>query len=74
MREKHITRDKAKTLVGRYDGEFSTKFSDEFLEYIGMAKEYFFEIVDDYRIKYPQIWKKANNEWLIRHTHKQNWG
>ena len=53
MREKHITRDKAKALAGRYDGEFSTKYFDEFLEYIGMTKEYFFEIVDYYRIKSP---------------------
>jgi len=68
IREKHITRDEAKSLVGRYDGEFPTKYFDEFLEYIGITKEYFFKIIDYYRLKSPQIWKKVNNEWLIKHN------
>ena len=40
----------------------------EFLDYIGINENKFWEIVDSFRINSPHIWKKMKGEWLLRHT------
>ena len=66
IRNKHITRDEAKTLVKRFDGEFPKKYFNEIMDYIGMNPEHFHNLVDNFRS--PHLWKKVNGNWKLRHT------
>ena len=65
VRDGHITREEAVALVNRYDGEFPAKYYKEFLEYVDITEDEFWEVVDSYRR--PNIWTKENNEWKLRH-------
>ncbi len=67
IRNKHITREEACTLVKQFDGEFPDRYFNEVLEYFEIKEEKFFEIVDSFRP--PHIWKKGNsNSWALRHS------
>lgn len=66
VRNGKITRDEAVHLVEKYDHEFPTKFFDEFLEYIGISEEEFYETIDKFRS--PHLWKKIQDKWKLRHT------
>jgi N-acetyl sugar amidotransferase len=68
IRDGHLTREEGVALVKRYDGEFPKKHFDEFLEYIDISEEYFWEIVNNFRSKRSNIWKNINGKWEIRHT------
>tara|TARA_Y100000588_G_scaffold78741_1_gene82307 strand:+ start:20292 stop:21512 length:1221 start_codon:yes stop_codon:yes gene_type:complete len=63
IRDGHLTRDEGVALVRRFDGEFPSKYFDEFLEYIHMTEEEFWEVVDYYRRDH--IWKKEYGEWKL---------
>lgn len=65
VRDGHITREEAAALVGRYDGEFPSKFYEVFLEYCNISDEQFWEVVDSWRAKH--VWVKTGNEWSLRH-------
>ncbi len=65
IRNRHIDREEAVALVHRYDQEVPTKYLDEFLTYLNMEKDEFFEIVDQFRS--PHIWKRVGSEWQLRH-------
>jgi N-acetyl sugar amidotransferase len=65
IRNQHIDREEAVALVHRYDEEFPTKYFQEFLDYLDMEKEEFFEIADSFRS--PHLWKKGENGWRLRH-------
>lgn len=66
IRDGHITRDEGVALVKRYEGEFPTKYFQEFLDYLDISEEHFWKIVDSWR--QPHIWKKINGKWRLRHT------
>ncbi len=66
IRNKHITRDEAKILVKRFDGEFPKKYFNEIMDYIGINPEHFHNLVDNFRS--PHLWKKVNGNWKLRHT------
>ena len=66
IRNKHITREEAKILVKRFDGEFPDRYFNEVMEYIEMKPDYFHQLVD--RFRSPHLWKIVNNEWKLRHT------
>ena len=66
IRNHHITRDEAKLLVKRFDGEFPDKYFNEVMNYIELDKEEFHRICDKFRS--PHIWKKTSNGWKLRHT------
>ena len=63
-RDGHLTREEAVALVERYDGEFPQKHFKEFLEYIDISEECFWEVVDKFR--QPHIWKRESDEWALR--------
>ena len=65
IRDGHLTREEGVALVRRYDGEFPRKYFDEFLEYLNIDEEKFWEVADRYRR--PNIWTKNGNEWVLRH-------
>lgn len=65
IRDGHITREEGVALVKRYDGEFPKKYFPEFLEYLGITEEHFWEIVNAYRA--PHLWEQVNGEWVLKY-------
>ena len=66
IRDEKITREEGVGLVKKYDGEFPKKHFKEFLEYIGITEDLFFETIDSWRSDH--LWKKENGEWKLRHA------
>ncbi|MEE9209878.1 MAG: N-acetyl sugar amidotransferase [Kiloniellales bacterium] len=65
IRNRHITREEGVGLVHRYDHEFPRKYFPEFLDYLGLEEEEFFEIAD--RFRSPHLWRKTASGWELRH-------
>ena len=68
VRNEKITREEAVHLVHKYDQEFPAKYYEDFLEYIGMSSDEFWETIDKFRS--PHLWEKINEEWKLRHVVK----
>ena len=66
IRNKHITREEACSLVKQFDGEFPDRYFKEILDYFEINESFFYQLIDKFRP--PHIWKKINNKWLLRHT------
>ena len=64
IRSGHITREEGVALVRRYDGEFPQKYFKEFLGYIDISEERFWELTDKFRS--PHLWQKENGQWRLR--------
>jgi N-acetyl sugar amidotransferase len=65
IRDGHITREEAVALVRRYDGEFPKRYFAEFLDYLGIDEEYFWKVVDVYRLEH--LWEKKDGTWRLKH-------
>jgi N-acetyl sugar amidotransferase len=65
IRNQHIERSEGIALVHRYDQEFPRRYFQEFLEYLDLTEEQFFEIAESFRS--PHLWKQVNGEWQLRH-------
>jgi N-acetyl sugar amidotransferase len=65
IRDGHITREEGVVLMQRYEGEFPQKYFREFLEYLDITEEHFWEVVDSWRA--PHLWEKVNDEWNLKH-------
>ena len=69
IRDGLLTREEGVSLVKKYDGEFPEKYFKEFLEYIGITEEYFWEVIDSWRS--PHIWeKKSDGNWKLKYEIK----
>jgi N-acetyl sugar amidotransferase len=66
IRNDHIDRKEALSLVKKFDGEFPDRYFDETLDYLGLSSAKFHELCDKFRS--PHIWKKTSNGFLLRHT------
>ena len=66
VRDGHISREEAISLVKRYDGEFPDKYFQDFLNYLDINSEEFWEIVDSWRS--PHLWTKTSNSWKLNKT------
>lgn len=66
IRNSHLTREEAKILVKRFDGEKPTRYLCEILDYIGLKSDIFFKICNTFRS--PHIWKKVGKKYQLRHT------
>ena len=67
IRNEKITREEGVKLVKNYDSEFPDKFFKEFLDYISISEEKFFNTVDEFRS--PHLWKKnKSGKWKLRNT------
>lgn len=64
VRDGHLRREEAVTLVRRFDGEFPNRHFHECLEYVGISEQEFHRVVDRYRS--PHLWERANGEWKLR--------
>lgn len=65
IRSGHLTREEGVALVKRYDGEFPQKYFKEFLEYLDITEEKFWDIVDGYRK--PHLWEKKDGKWRLKY-------
>ena len=63
IRNGKITREEGVNLVKKYDAEFPKKYFKEFLEYIDISEEKFFETIDKFRS--PHLWTKEKGEWIL---------
>ncbi len=66
IRNNHITRDEAKALVKRFDGEFPDKYFNEVMDYLDIDVQNFHQLCDEFRS--PHLWAKKDNLWKLRHT------
>jgi N-acetyl sugar amidotransferase len=65
IRNHHIDKHEAISLMKRYEGEYPERYETEFLDYISMNREEFLELCDQFRS--PHLWKVEGNEWTLRH-------
>lgn len=68
VRNGHIDRDEASALVRKYDGEFSKKYFQEFLEYVGISEKRFWELIDNGRSSH--LWERTESGWRLKHQVK----
>jgi N-acetyl sugar amidotransferase len=64
IRDGHLTREEGVALVRRYDGEFPTKYFQEFLDYMDIDEEHFRKVADSYRPEHLWGW---DGEWKLKH-------
>lgn len=65
IRNGDITRDEGVCLVRRFDGEFPEMYLKECLEYMGISRQRFDEIIE--KARPPHLWEKVNEEWVLKH-------
>lgn len=65
VRNRHITREEAIALARKYDGEFPKKYFHNFLEYIDITEDRFWELIDAGRS--PHLWEHTDDGWKLRH-------
>ena len=65
IRNGHIDREEAMALVRQYDGEFPEKYFREFLDYIAISEDEFWEKIDAGRSTH--LWEKVSGEWRLKH-------
>ncbi|MBF89515.1 MAG: LPS biosynthesis protein PseA [Candidatus Marinimicrobia bacterium] len=68
IRDGHITRDEGIALMKRYEGEFPKKYFKNFLEYLDISENHFWEVVDSWRL--PHLWGKNGSKWELSHPVK----
>ena len=69
IRNHKITREEGVALVKKYDSEFPKKYFKEFLKYIDLNEDKFWEILDSFRS--PHLWSKNNkNKWILKESIK----
>jgi len=66
-RERYIDRDEAVKLVHKYDHEFPARYFGEFLRYINISEDNFYDKLDEFRPSH--LWEKIGND----RQHCKNW-
>ena len=66
IRNNKITREEALSLVKKFDGEFPKTYFKDFLDYIEISEDEFFQKIDDLRS--PHLWKKIGDKWVLKHS------
>ena len=64
IRHGHTTKEEGISLIEKFDGEYPTKYEQEFYNYIDMKKDEFLEICDKFRPSH--IWEKKSNRWVLK--------
>jgi N-acetyl sugar amidotransferase len=65
IRNRHLTREEAVALVRRFDGEFPERDCNDVLDYIGLTRERFDQLCDEFRS--PHLWERTADGWRLRH-------
>jgi len=64
VRNGKITREEAVYLVNKYDHEFPQKFFPEFLDYISLSEDAFWDTIEKFRSKH--LWVQNQNDWVLK--------
>ncbi len=64
VRDGHITREEAIALMSRYEGEFPKKYFKEFLDFLDITEQHFWEVVDSWRAQH--LWEKVDGNWVLK--------
>ena len=67
VRERYIKRDEAVKLVHKYDHEFPKRYFNDFLKYIKISEDEFYETLDNFRP--TNLWEKSGNS----NKYCENW-
>lgn len=71
IRDGHITREEGVALMKKYEGEFPQKYFHEFLDYLNIKQDHFWEVVDAWRPDH--LWIKKGNKWELKNpVYKKN--
>ena len=65
VRDGHISREEGIALMNRYEGEFPNKYFQDFLKYLDITEQHFWEVVDSWRSSH--LWEKENGEWKFKY-------
>ncbi len=65
IRDGHISREEGVALMKKYEGEFPKKYFKEFLDYLQITENHFWDVVDSWRSDH--LWKKENDKWVLRY-------
>jgi N-acetyl sugar amidotransferase len=68
IRDGHLTREEGVALVKRYDGEFPKRYFKDFLSYLDISEDHFWDVVDSYRL--PHLWGKKEGKWVEKFKQK----
>lgn len=68
IRSGKIEREEGVALVHKYDTEFPRKYLPNFLEYMELSEEKFWETID--KIRSPHLWEKIGSSWTLAHPVK----
>ena len=71
IREGHITREEGLVLVDRYDHVFPDRYFKEFLMYMDMSEAEYWDVIDAFREKRPNLWKKDDGKWILKRKASQ---
>ena len=66
IRTNKITREEGIALIKKFDHEFPKKYFKEFLDYIDISENVFWEKINEFRS--PHLWEKKNGEWVLKKT------
>ena len=66
IRHGHTTKEEGKALIEKFDGEFPSRYEQDFYKYIDMSKNEFIEICDKFRPEH--IWEKKSNRWVLKNN------
>jgi len=64
VRDGHISREEAVALITKYNGEFPARYFKDFLDYIDISEEKFFEILNKFRSSH--LWEKVDDKWQLK--------
>jgi len=65
IRNHHITREEGVALVRKFSGEFPAKYFKEFLNYIDISENDFYELID--KARSPHLWERNDGEWMLKY-------
>jgi N-acetyl sugar amidotransferase len=68
IRNGKITRQEGCALVKKFDQEFPSKYFINFLEYVGISEDQFWDVINKHRS--PHLWIKAGDDWKLRNEIK----
>ena len=66
IRNGHITRNEALSLVNKFDGEFPDNYFEEILDFLDINKKDFMALCDEFRS--PHLWVRNKKKWILRHN------
>jgi len=64
IRDGQLTREEGVALVHRYDGEFPKRHFPEFMEYLDITEERFWEVCDFWRPEH--LWARDGDQWYLK--------